>query len=129
MLTSVQREHTIVVFMPRAITPRGHSTVLANEVFMVMDTTVQVNGLLHIIEFSTSVYEFLALLLVQTHRLSANTQAFWLIRKLNVMPSTAKSDFFPKRMGKNYVQLITMAIRRMIGSCFDAYYFRSTDVS
>ena len=36
MLTSVQEEHTTVVFMPRAITPRGHSTVLANEVFMVM---------------------------------------------------------------------------------------------
>ena len=50
MLTSVQREHTIVVFMPRAITPRGHSTVLANEVFMVMDTTVQVNVLKLIIK-------------------------------------------------------------------------------
>ena len=29
----------------------------------------------------------------------------------------------------NYVQLITIAIRRIIRSCFDAYYFRSIDVS
>ena len=52
MLTSVQQEHTIVVFMPRAITPTGHSTVLANEVFMVMDTTVQANGLKLIIKLN-----------------------------------------------------------------------------
>ena len=51
ILTSVKQDLTIVVAMPCAQTPREHSTVLANEVFMVMDTTVQVNRLLHIIEF------------------------------------------------------------------------------
>ena len=51
ILTSAQQDPTIAVLMPCVTTPREHSTVLAKEVSMVMDTTVQVNGLLYIIEF------------------------------------------------------------------------------
>jgi len=51
ILTSVKQDLTIAVLMPCATIPREHSTVLAKEVFRVMDTTVQVNRLLHIIEF------------------------------------------------------------------------------
>ena len=107
MLTSVQRELTIAVLMPCATTPKEHSTVPANEASAVMDTTVQVNGLLHIIEFSNLVFKFLAFLLVQTRRLSANIQAFWLIRKLHVMPGAAKSDFFRKGWTKKNSATIT----------------------
>ena len=51
ILTSAQQDLTIAVLMPCVTTPREHSTVLAKEVSMVMDTTVQVNGLLYISEF------------------------------------------------------------------------------